>query len=76
MAKITGNDVSEITCLDSVFLVSQQRDAALNPQEHERLKTHLAACPRCRVAKHQFHVLFQSLDVLLGRPNAGSVATE
>lgn len=75
MAEPPACNAPEASCLDSVFLVSCLRDDVLSPDDHERLKLHLATCPRCRVASHQFQVLFQSLDVFLARTEGRSASS-
>lgn len=57
----------DITCRDSVHLVSLMRDGELAGSDEERLNQHIKSCKSCQVAKQQFELMHQALDILLAR---------
>lgn len=56
-----------ISCRDSTHLVSEARDRTLDDDDQQRLTTHVAHCPHCRIAARQFSDLFARVDLLLAR---------
>lgn len=64
----------EITCRDSVWLVSRLRDGELSADEVARLSRHVQGCLRCQTARRQFDALYAGLDDLLARANASQGA--
>ncbi len=64
---IEDRSPGEITCRESVEMVSLMRDHELGAKDELRLALHIQACPRCHIAGRQFEQLFDTLDELLVR---------
>jgi hypothetical protein len=43
------------------------RDGELAGSDEERLNQHIKSCKSCQVAKQQFELMHQALDILLAR---------
>jgi hypothetical protein len=57
----------QITCQESVYLVSLLRDQSLDQLGKLCLDQHLKSCLNCQIAKQQFEILFAGLDDLLAK---------
>ena len=62
-----GQEVPDVRCRDTTFLVSAARDGEIDEARLRALAAHLEHCERCQVAKQQFTRMFEALDELLAR---------
>jgi anti-sigma factor RsiW len=62
-----ANENDDITCQDSVSMVSLHRDGEISQADQQKMNQHIATCSHCQVAHAQFQALFSSLDMLLVR---------
>lgn len=71
---VSSAAATDISCYDSVHLVSLLRDGELTGFDQARLERHLKDCVRCQIARKQFETLYRALDAILGRATQNSTS--
>jgi hypothetical protein len=67
MDEAPGQEVPDVRCRDTTFLVSAARDGQIDEAGLRALAVHLQHRERCQVAKQQFTRMFEAVDGLLAR---------